>query len=70
MKEVTTQHNFDVMSIPEEQPSVLEEGEVPQSQDQTREENRASAESNLGSPVDGHSPTYVEMEKKENHGKL
>ena len=33
MKEVTNQNNFDVMSIPEEQPSVLEEGEVPQAQD-------------------------------------
>ena len=35
MQEITTQIFFDVLSNPEEQvPSVLEEGEVPQSQDQ------------------------------------
>ena len=33
MKEVTTQNNFDVLSISEEQPSVLKEGEVPQAPD-------------------------------------
>ena len=32
MKEITTQNNFEVLSIPEEQvPSTLEEGELPQS---------------------------------------
>ena len=35
IKEITTQNNFDVLSNLEEQvPIVLEEGEVPQSQDQ------------------------------------
>ena len=43
MNEVTTQNNFDVLSIPKEQPSVLEEGEVTQAQDQPREENKALA---------------------------
>ena len=34
MKEITNQKKFEVLSIPEEQvPSILEEGEVPQSQD-------------------------------------
>ena len=58
------------MSILEEQvPSILEEGEVPQYQDQIREENKELAESNQGSPTDGHSPTYAKMEKKkETHG--
>ena len=67
MKEITTQNNYEVMSIPEEQvPSILEEGEVPQSQDQTQEENKKLAESNQGSLDDGNSPKYAEMEKKRN----
>ena len=38
MKEITTQNNFEVLSIPEEQVlSALEEGELPQSQVQTLE---------------------------------
>ena len=65
MKEITTQNNYEVMSIPEEQvPSILEEGEVPQYQDQIREENKELAKSNQGSPLDGHSPTYAKMAKK------
>ena len=65
MKEVTTQNIFEILSILEEQmPSILEEGEVPQYQDQIREENKELAESNQGSSADGHSPTYAEMEKK------
>ena len=58
MKEITTQNNFKVLSIPEEQEaSILEEGEVPQYQDQIQEENKELDESNQGSPTDGHSPT-------------
>ena len=69
MKEITTQNNFEVLSIPEEQvPSILEEGEVPLFQDHTQEENKELVESNQGSPADGHSPIYAEMEKKETHG--
>ena len=70
MKEIITQNNFDVLSIPEEQvPSILEEGQVPPSQDQIREENKELAESNQGSSANGHSPTYAKMEKKkETHG--
>ena len=43
---------------------MLEKGEVPKYQDQIREENKESAESNLGTSADGYSPTYVEMAKK------
>ena len=41
MKEITSQNNFEVLSNPEEQVlPVLEEGEVQQSQDLIREENK------------------------------
>ena len=43
---------------------VLEEGEVPLSPIQSNEEVRGSIESALKIPVEGHSPTYVEMAKK------
>ena len=65
MKEITTQNNFEVLSIPEEQvPSTLEQGELPQSQDQSREENKEISKTNQGSLDDGLSPTYAEMEKR------
>ena len=67
MKEISSQNNFEVLSILEEQMlSVLEEGEVPQPQNQTSEEVKGPAEPNLGTPADGNSPTYTEMEKKRN----
>ena len=41
MTEITTQNNFEVLSITEEQVlSALKEGELPQSQVQIREENK------------------------------
>ena len=46
---------------PEEQAPILKEGEVQQSQGLTREE--ISVARDLGSPADGSSPTYAEMEK-------
>ena len=52
------------MSIPKDQ--TLEEGEVPQTQIQTSEEDKG-LESELNTPVEGHSPTYAEMEKKKKH---
>ena len=61
MKESITKNNFEVLSIPEDQ--TLEEGEVPQTQIQTSEEDKG-LESELNTPVEGHSPTYVEMAKK------
>ena len=65
MKEIITQNNFEVLSIPEEQvQTILEEGEVPPSQDRIREENKELAYSNQGSPTNVHSPTYVEMAKR------
>ena len=70
MKEPMTQNNFEVLSIPRDQLiSTLEEGEVPQTQIQTSEEVKGH-ESKLNTPVEGHSPTYVEMEKKEIYGKF
>ena len=67
MKEPSTQNNFAVLSIPEEQVlSVLKEGDVPISPFQLNEEVRSSPEPALKIPVEGHSPTYVEMEKKIN----
>ena len=45
MKEITTQNNFKIQSISEEQvPSILEEGEVPQYQDPILEENKELVE--------------------------
>ena len=71
MKEISSQNNFEVLSIPEEQVlSVLEEGDVPQSQNQASEEVNFLVELDLGTPADGHSPTYAEMEKKEAYGQL
>ena len=66
MKEITSQNNFEVLSNPEEQAlPMIEEGEVQQSQDLIREENKDSTEHDLGSPIGGSiSPTYAEMEKK------
>ena len=61
MKESITKNNFEVLSIPEDQ--TLEEGEVPQTQIQTSEEDKG-LESELNTPVEGHSPTYAEMVKK------
>ena len=63
MKESITKNNFEVLSIPEDQ--TLEEGEVPQTQIQTSEEDKG-LESELNTPVEGHSPTYAEMAKKKN----
>ena len=66
MKESMTQNNFEVLSIPEDQLfSTFEEGEVPQTQIQTSEEDKGH-ESELNTPVEGHSPTYAEMAKKGN----
>ena len=65
MKEPSTQNNFEVLSIPEEQVlTILEEGEVPQSQFQTNEEVKGPAKTDLNIPVEGHSPTFAEMAKK------
>ena len=61
MKEITSQNKFAVLSNPEEQPVVLQEGEVQQYQGLIREE--ISATQDLGSPAGGSSPTYAEMEK-------
>ena len=62
MKEITTQNNFYVLrNLKEQVPPVLEEGEVPQSQDRIREENKELVESSLGSPADGYSATYAEL---------
>ena len=61
MKESMTQNNFEVLSIPKDQ--TLKEGEVPQTQIQTSEEDKGY-ESEINTPVEGHSPTYAEMEKK------
>ena len=47
---------------------MLEEGKVPQPQNQTSEEDKGPAEPNIGTPVEGHSPTCAEMEKKETYG--
>ena len=67
MKKISTQNNFEVLSILEEQmPLTLEEGEIPQSQDQSWEENKEISETNQGSPAASLSPTYVEMAKKRN----
>ena len=60
MKDISTQNNFEILSIPKEQvPSSLEEGELPQSQDHIQEENKELTKSNQDSPIDGHSPTYA-----------
>ena len=68
MKEITTQNNFVVLSNPKEQvPSVLEEGEVPQSQDHIQEENKESTESNIGSLADRHSHLRKNGKKKETY---
>ena len=65
IREITTQNNFDMLSNPEEQVlPVLEEGEVQQSQDLIREENKDSAEQDLGTLAGGSSPIYAEMAKK------
>ena len=65
MKDPSTQNTFEVLNIPEKQVfTVLEEGEVPQTQIQTSEEVRDPAEPNLSTLVEGHSPTYAEMAKK------
>ena len=65
MKEPSSQNNFEVLSITEEQVLlVLEEGEIPQPQNQTSEEVKGPTETNIGSPVDGHSPTNAKMAKK------
>ena len=65
MKEISSQNNFEVLSSPEEQVlSVLEEGEILQPQNQTREEVKDIAEPDHGTPTYGHSPTYAEMAKK------
>ena len=59
------------MSILEDQGlSALKEGEVPQPQNQTREEVKGPDETGLGSHVDGLSPTYAEMKKKETYGQF
>ena len=64
--EIQSQNNYEVLSIPEEQVlSVLEEGEVPTPHNQLSEEAIGSVEP-LSSPMEGHSPTYAEMEKKRN----
>ena len=66
MTKISSQNNFEVLSIPEEQVlSVLEEGEVPTSHNQISDEAIGLVEP-LNSPVEGHSPTYAEMEKKRN----
>ena len=58
MKDITSQNNFEVLRNLEEQVlPVLEEGQVQQSQDQIREENKESVESDFGTPDDGSSPT-------------
>ena len=60
MKELSSQNNFEVLNIPEEQVlSVLEEGEVPQPQSRTSEEDKGPVEPNLGTPTEVHSPTYA-----------
>ena len=61
MKESITKNNFEVLSILEDQ--TLEEGEVPQTQIQTSEKDKG-LESELNTPVEGHSPTYAKMAKK------
>ena len=67
LKEPSTQNNFAVLSIPEEQVlSVLEEGEIPLSPIQLNEEVRSSPEPALKIPVEGHSPTYAKMAKNRN----
>ena len=65
MKEISSQNNFEVLSIPGDQvPLVLEEGEINQSQNQTSEEVTGSVETDLTIPKEGHSPTYLDMAKK------
>ena len=60
MKEPSSQNNFELLSIPEEQVLlVLEEGEVPQFQTQISEEVKSFVEPTLNTPVEGHSPTYA-----------
>ena len=67
MKEPSSQNDFEVLSIPEEQVIlVLEEGEFPQFPTQTSEEFRVPTKLDLNTPMEGHSPTYLEMEKKRN----
>ena len=66
MTELSSQNNFEVLRIPEEQViSVLEEGEVPTPHNQLSEEAIGSVEP-LSSPAKGHSPTYAKMTKKRN----
>ena len=65
LKELSTQNNFAVLSIPEEQVLiVLEEGEVPLSPIQSNVEVSGSVEPTINTPVEGHSPTHAEMAKK------
>ena len=60
LKEPSTQNNFAVLSIPEEQVfSVIKEGEVPLSPIQLNEEVRISPEPALKIPVEGNSSTYA-----------
>ena len=67
MKEISPQNNFEVLSIPKEQGiSVLEEGEVPQPHLHTKEEAKGMTEPDIGTPVEGNSPTYAKMVKKRN----
>ena len=62
LKELSTQNNFAVLSISEEQVlTVLEEGEVPLSPIQSNAEVRGSVEPTLNTPMEGHSSTYEEM---------
>ena len=71
MKEISSQNNFKVLSIPEEQViSVLEEGEVPQPQNETIEDVKGPTKPYLSTLVEGHSSTYAEMEKKETYGQF
>ena len=49
---------------------VLEEGEVPPTQNKTSDEVKGHDEQHLSTHMEGHSPTYAEMEKKETYGQL
>ena len=63
IKELSSQNNFKVLSIPQDQVLwVLEEGEVPPSQNQASEEVKSLEEPDLGIQADGHfrfSPLWI-----------
>ena len=68
MKEISSQNNFELLSVPEDQvPLVLEEVEFPQPQNQIREGVKQPVEPALGTHANGHSPTYADMKKRDTY---